>query len=203
MFYDGDPSSGGTFQSAPPVRGAISAPSQRLSACCFNPRPPCGGRCLRFTGPLALQPVSIRAPRAGGDPCRNLSDTVRVVSIRAPRAGGDPRDAVVELVRFCFNPRPPCGGRSEQGAGQSAVGSVSIRAPRAGGDAGDMLWTIHDRGFNPRPPCGGRWWTQSWRPVRVLFQSAPPVRGAIDAMVSVLQPDGVSIRAPRAGGDQL
>jgi len=56
---------------------------------------------------------------------------------------------------------------------------VSIRAPRAGGDAALIV------------------------PLRMtgLFQSAPPVRGAICRCREGGEGERVSIRAPRAGGD--
>jgi len=55
------------FQSAPPVRGAMTQ--------------------LQLSRPRRL--VSIRAPRAGGDVHRRAQRLRRDVSIRAPRAGGD------------------------------------------------------------------------------------------------------------------
>jgi len=55
------------FQSAPPVRGAMSTDAIRA-------RP---------------ASVSIRAPRAGGDAEYGHAELGKVVSIRAPRAGGD------------------------------------------------------------------------------------------------------------------
>ena len=57
--------------------------------------------------------------------------------------------------------------------------------------------------FNPRPPCGGR-------PVRACicapgrqFQSTPPVRGATPGLAANNLHAGISIHAPRAGGDAI
>ena len=80
------------------------------------------------------------------------------------------------------------------------------------------------RNFNPRPPCGGRPCCrqypqtpskafQSTPPVRGatkatrgfitcrLFQSTPPVRGATLLSPPPVPLKGISIHAPRAGGD--
>ena len=56
------------FQSTPPARGATRAASCRLArALDFNPRPPRGGATLRVGDVLSLTPISIHAPREGGD----------------------------------------------------------------------------------------------------------------------------------------
>ena len=191
------------FQSAPPVRGAMAStrpwPDSPIG---FNPRPPCGGRSVRAPHQRADGAVSIRAPRAGGDPASEASRPTRrrfnprppcggryvggwpsggvsVVSIRAPRAGGDERGMGEGTARCVFqsappvrgampsppgpragrpgfNPRPPCGGRSQGHPPVAGDGVVSIRAPRAGGDRGAACGGPTGGCFNPRPPCGGR-----------------------------------------------
>ena len=79
---------------------------------------------------------------------------------------------------------------------------ISIHAPRAGGDpdAHILLRIVQD--FNPRPPCGGRRLIGVMTIHLMEFQSTPPVRGATSGMwdydVFIL---GISIHAPRAGGD--
>jgi len=124
------------------------------------------------------------------------------VSIRAPRAGGDGKqrgDAAGRRVRF--NPRPPCGGRYDGSAPAAGWIKVSIRAPRAGGDGGPSLRPAQRRCFNPRPPCGGRSAADTKLSPAAMFQSAPPVRGAIPQIPPPAGRPVVSIRAPRAGGD--
>jgi len=61
-----------------------------------------------------------------------------------------------------------------------AVTCVSIRAPRAGGDLAAKVNLA----------------------LALLFQSAPPVRGAIGQRIGLQSARRVSIRAPRAGGDR-
>ena len=55
--------------------------------------------------------------------------------------------------------------------------------------------------FNPRPPRGGRHLPRTERLLAQPFQSAPPARGATCAAIPGERLPGVSIRAPRAGGD--
>ena len=54
-----------------------------------------------------------------------------------------------------------------------------------------------------RPPCGGRPVPSSRQHPSILFRSTPPVRGATPPGHPIhLPPLGISIHAPRAGGDQ-
>ena len=79
----------------------------------FNPRPPRGGRRVRFPLSLISYGISIHAPREGGD--GDVS--------RHPHFDRD------------FNPRPPRGGRHVFFPKQDyQYLSISIHAPREGGD---------------------------------------------------------------------
>ena len=78
-----------------------------------------------------------------------------------------------------FNPRSPCGERR--------------RASRG-------AWRSPD--FNPRSPCGERLTAKPTMPFFHIFQSALPLRGATDAIISYTAlPTPISIRAPLAGSD--
>jgi len=56
------------FQSAPPAKGAIPAPSSLNKPYLFQSAPPAKGAIsIGYSSPLS-QSVSIRAPREGGDP---------------------------------------------------------------------------------------------------------------------------------------
>ena len=62
----------------------------------------------------------------------------------------------------------------------------------------DMLQTY----FNPRPPRGGRPLGAAYKPPKAIFQSTPPARGATcDALYGPYLLRGISIHAPREGGD--
>ena len=123
------------FQSTPPVRRAtcpgcpryrtlrqvsIHAPRAegdrrgaacelRGAACCFNPRPPCGGRQDSRGSRKVGKGVSIHAPRAEGDIDwfeRHVRG-IEYVSIHAPRAEGDAgsifADGSRRFLPFCAN----------------------------------------------------------------------------------------------------
>ena len=147
--------------------------------------------------------ISIHAPRAGGDgkkrwssshnlkfqstpPVRGATNAVRVIyvvctiSIHAPRAGGDGFPAL-SLAGF----------------------QISIHAPRAGGDPTAAPLPPLAENFNPRPPCGGRPPSTREAMGQLSFQSTPPVRGATQAGRFCPAGDGISIHAPRAGGDTV
>ena len=236
-------------ESAPPVRGATGARDHLPDRPgCFNPRPPCGGRLVVRVdvagGELQRRRVSIRAPRAGGDPCGMFTGYKPTISFNPrPPCGGRPRPAHRTIPEYgtCFNPRPPCGGRhrlanrrawsSFRAGGDPARRAgiratlVSIRAPRAGGDLGPARHAAPSKdpvSFNPRPPCGGRRGRAALPDILDAFQSAPPVlfarhRGSQARRFNPRPPcggrpgrrrrghhlrgHGVSIRAPRAGGD--
>ena len=56
----------------------------------FNPRPPRGGRRIAAAGRSMVCPISIHAPREGGDVSLGAKKYVTVyISIHAPREGGD------------------------------------------------------------------------------------------------------------------
>ena len=120
------------FQSAPPARGATPRRPRRADADDrFNPRPPHGGRpavlALFQSSHGGRIPVSIRAPRTGGDLQHRCFNP-------RPPPGGDARPARSDHVHG-FNPRPPHGGRRARCSRTSATRrQVSIRAPRTGGD---------------------------------------------------------------------
>ena len=122
--------------------------------------------------------ISIHAPMWGATFWHQLLGHAGPISIRAPRVGGDSAPSALFPVPAHFNPRPPCGGRRRadtdvssyagfqstppmRGATVAALDDIgkrpiSIHAPRAGGDAPsvDTMQTIML--FQSTPPCGGR-----------------------------------------------
>ena len=167
------------FQSTPPARGATPADVSVSDG----------------------SPVSIHAPRTGGDAGKRD---------RGGHCGG-------------FNPRPPHGGRRPGEGHPGLPAHVSIHAPRTGGDASPPRSNFEGRRFNPRPPHGGRQTFVAVAPINSKFQSTPPARGAtlpaLDHVRTILfqsTPPArgatvlrrcnraykrVSIHAPRTGGD--
>ena len=78
---------------------------------------------------------------------------------------------------------------------------VSIRAPRAGGDDHGPSARLPNTGFQSAPPAREATIDLSPLAVKLVFQSAPPAREATAAFRVDIRVGGVSIRAPRAGGD--
>ena len=128
---------------------------------------------------LCQMPISIHAPREGGDQQQQEVHPHRRISIHAPREGGD--------------------GTAEKIMQQSD--GISIHAPREGGDR--HMWYRYRRKliFQSTPPARGATFLSSSWPRRPRFQSTPPARGATAYTTSrnMIQP--ISIHAPREGGD--
>ena len=124
--------------------------------------------------------VSIHAPRVGGDAFSSWADTLdNVVSIHAPRVGGDPGDTSRASPQIWFQSTPPAWGATRS-------------PPRI---------RISSTCFNPRPPRGGRlqWPWAALRGIDVSIH-APRV-GGDDERFSSFKAAVVSIHAPRVGGD--
>ena len=67
----------------------------------FNPRPPRGGRHGCLLQLVERLPISIHAPREGGDSNNSKDYTTNTeISIHAPREGGDSKDAQFYLRIF-------------------------------------------------------------------------------------------------------
>ena len=215
---------GAEFQSRPPRGGRREQSMVSLVENGFQSAPPARGATRGSRHESARAEVSIRAPRAGGDVHACSHRDPLHVSIRAPRAGGDPRQRTRRTSPCSFNPRPPRGGRLGTGVGPvpSAVVSirapraggdvvsgrrdaergVSIRAPRAGGDRRPQTLVSGSRCFNPRPPRGGRrGGAQRAKRRGRSFNPRPPRGGRPAHRARPQLSAGVSIRAPRAGGD--
>ena len=181
------------FQSTPPREGGDLGEMVVFvyDAHDFNPRPPRGGQ--RFSPPPAASrsPISIHAPREGGDDIQHGA-VLGVHQFQSTRPAADDRfqstpparGATVGRLaqnprRRYFNPRPPRGGRLE-GAGCAAV----------------------YRDFNPRPPRGGR--PQAGRTAATITRisiHAPREGGDFITAAPPMQPITISIHAPREGGD--
>ena len=144
------------FQSTPPARGATTAPSMIAE-------PP---------------PVSIHAPRAGGDSSsRSCVEKYRMFQ-STPPARGATTCAAANSVAALFQSTPPARGATSAGR-SSASNSLFQSTPPARG-ATDLVG----------PGSRG-----------LRFQSTPPARGATTKNAISEFQHQVSIHAPRAGGD--
>ena len=170
-----------SFQSTPPARGATDHRAAFGQVCIFQSTPPARGATFPSRRKAPARPISIHAPREGGDAVNSVLPVKPPhISIHAPREGGDDTGSSVRKQDVHdFNPRPPRGGRRTfckplnhalkfqstppaRGATQSAdrAGSrrrnISIHAPREGGDCMSATRRSMPAYFNPRPPRGGR-----------------------------------------------
>ena len=171
----------GKFQSTPPVWGAT--------------RDPCPSACSL--------PISIHAPRVGGDshqPWRLLPS--HYFNPRPPCGGRRATVEPITLLLCYFNPRPPCGGRP--------FGSASIHQfqrhfnprPPCGGRQASRIYLFAFIYFNPRPPCGGRHFSTGCPFQYINFNPRPPCGGRRIDCLEVKRHDHISIHAPRVGGDR-
>jgi len=146
------------------------------------------------------------------------------VSIHAPRTEGDFNSLFSRCKVFCFNPRPPHGGRrmklkqrtryitfqstpparraTAKLLGEVEQYRVSIHAPRTEGDFVTVRIRTRKNSFNPRPPHGGRLQKIMMSFLIILFQSTPPARRATCPYRAGIGKKTVSIHAPRTEGDQ-
>ena len=122
------------------------------------------------------------------------------ISIHAPREGGDVSSSTRRQSAWHFNPRPPRGGRRKGHRGRQAEIGISIHAPREGGDllqhhpAHRFSISIH------APREGGD--LMDGRESLTLAISIHAPREGGDLPAIVMHADaGISIHAPREGGD--
>ena len=102
-----------------------------------------------------------------------------------------------------FQSTPPAWGATIHGCIPSQALLVSIHAPRVGGDpprAGKKLIALW---FQSTPPAWGATKVYVTLPKPTMFQSTPPAWGATKARLQKLWDEGVSIHAPRVGGDAV
>ena len=150
------------FQSTPPARGAT-------------------GGAVRAVGHL---PISIHAPREGGDGELASLGVQDLISIHAPREGGDYAHSLILPSLSDFNPRPPRGGRRISLSRRSTARNFNPRPPRGGRlrqvrrRRGEQSISIH------APREGGDRRTLESVRSSSRFQSTPPARGATAKMHS-------------------
>ncbi len=201
-----------------PARGATT----RCVRCCaaddgFNPRPRAGGDCsrpYRTCMPIAFQStpprggrriwrglhfsiVSIHAPRAGGDASQVLNGSLLVFQSTPPR-GGRRSSRGKRAAQACFNPRPRAGG-DENGAAFRPCGCFNPR-PRAGGDISGSAKRLQS-GVSIHAPARGATSSCGTCSNHWCFNPRAPRGGRPAEVVHAIKARGVSIHAPRAGGD--
>ena len=224
---DQNPAKGrvGHFNPRPPRGGRQRWYPTWRSPSYFNPRPPRGGR-LRCCSVCRL-PVRYFNPRplrGGRHNFANIVLTHLEFQSTPPARGATHHSKSPNQSDADFNPRPPRGGRPWTRYRKAPFQLISIHAPREGGDSPERIRLMIFWHFNPRPPRGGRQrisalpYMHSYfnpRPPRggrraaapsytanaQVFQSTPPARGATMMRNGLFHKAGISIHAPREGGD--
>ncbi len=167
----------------------------------FYPRPPRGGRRQQPYKISCPQGISIHALREEGDQAAAPEAIQPKEFLSTPSA----RRATERASRprcGCpnFYPRPPRGGRPEDGWVEEAVLTISIHALREEGDSSCRTIRTAATYFYPRPPRGGRLASRICSSTATVFLSTPSARRA------TVLPDGWEVddpyfypRPPRGG----
>ena len=210
---------------APREGGDLHAQSGHQQERDFNPRPPRGGRPPQRLRRCPADIFQSTPPARGATAtARGFSRTNTVISIHAPREGGDGvlQDLLLSIQGFqstppargatfssiasaffltLFQSTPPARGATRGNQLRFQISVISIHAPREGGDVGLIIKKKVIRYFNPRPPRGGRLAHRGAGDGPTAFQSTPPARGATPPDTVSAVSGGISIHAPREGGD--
>ena len=189
----------------------------------FNPRPPRGGRPLRYLRSIR-QNLFQSTPSAR----RATNGKSRWLRYQGFQSTPSARRATLRaLFMTCstanFNPRPPRGGRRQLSSvpvafdrfqstpsarratlpvfPQDTVRTISIHALREEGDCSVSGPAKRAKNFNPRPPRGGRPTASDTVQGCKLFQSTPSARRATQIQRKMHANKPISIHALREEGD--
>ena len=154
-------------------------PENLLSGLDFNPRPPRGGRHHPHNNDRQKDIISIHAPREGGDIVIHILSRSQIISIHAPREGGD-----------------------QTAKDADAATDISIHAPREGGDPKISKPTANSGKFQSTPPARGATFVYGCSAYfSGHFNPRPPRGGRPGWITGTASGLGISIHAPREGGD--
>ena len=145
--------------------------------------------------------ISIHAPREGGDILTTRHTCPPLISIHAPREGGDGRWNNMDGYKTHFNPRPPRGGRPLMRYAKGSINKFQSTPPARGATRTAAKSRPLLLLFQSTPPARGATPAGSRPPRPWRFQSTPPARGATAAHLQRGPDQGISIHAPREGGD--
>ena len=147
----------------------------------FNPRPPRGGRPASAVFNLKMGSFQSTPPARGA-------------TVSAPSVA----------IFFVFQSTPPARGATALRAALASVGVISIHAPREGGDPERRFQPCLQPKFQSTPPARGATRRQGrlYRR-RVHFNPRPPRGGRLRDLLRGFEADGISIHAPREGGDGM
>ena len=169
----------------------------------FQSTPPARGATLfRFHFCFSYDKFQSTPPARGATPKYRIIPTNTPISIHAPREGGDTMIKYTAYILHHFNPRPPRGGRLH-------LWITSLRmplfqsTPPARGATNNKVQIMPNLRFQSTPPARGA--TKSMLPSwerQYHFNPRPPRGGRHDLNLDwLLKTVKISIHAPREGGD--
>ena len=130
-------------------------------------------------------PISIHAPREGGDD-RQASETQRVDEFQStPPARGATRRHELDPIPANISIHAPARGATEAQRKELTAWVFQSTPPARGATRPLCRRSPADHHFNPRPPRGGRHRLRRWSSMAAKFQSTPPARGAT-VLVAIL-----------------
>ena len=122
----------------------------------FNPRPPRGGRPYLVGLVGKASSIFQSTPPARG--ATYIKATVEIpfpISIHAPREGGDCERCGADIVSVRFQSTPPARGATSDGLFVLFSFLISIHAPREGGDQGHRISSTASRCISIHAPREG------------------------------------------------
>ena len=124
-----------------------------------------------------------------------------IISIHAPPRGGATSDGLTTCSLHRFQSTPPARGATcWRGASAYLCPYFNPRPPRGGRRTQNASFGAFNL-FQSTPPARGATISLSIKHSIGLFQSTPPARGATRARIPLHPSFGISIHAPREGGD--
>ena len=192
------------FNPRPPRGGRRAAPKRPNNRPEFQSTPPARGATLfRFHFCFSYDKFQSTPPARGATPKYRIIPTNTPISIHAPREGGDTMIKYTAYILHHFNPRPPRGGRLH-------LWITSLRmplfqsTPPARGATNNKVQIMPNLRFQSTPPARGA--TKSMLPSwerQYHFNPRPPRGGRHDLNLDwLLKTVKISIHAPREGGGQ-
>ena len=170
----------------------------------FNPRPPRGGRRARLGAGRKGGRIFQSTPPARGATASTESSCQRQpISIHAPREGGDTHAGTLSRLWPYFNPRPPRGGRLHGRARRAKdILHFNPRPPR-GGRPYKTFDDLRKKQISIHAPREGGDTTPPYAAKAAKISIHAPREGGDVFMAALLTSLGISIHAPREGGDDL
>ena len=171
-----------------------------LSFIQFQSTPPARGATMPSLHTAVKLAISIHAPREGGDHTKYYNAIFFCISIHAPREGGDPVEGIFLSRKVEFQSTPPARGATDIPDATAWTVQFQSTPPARGATVIQRMYAgLHQ--FQSTPPARGATHVEDISSRELEFQSTPPARGATMGGPAGQGQGGISIHAPREGGD--